>query len=173
MKLYLKPRRAVPEPPQPPPTPPLLGAVELLAEVESFVGRAAVSPSPGATAVIVADFADDIAEHLRDLADVAQVPRPRAAVFDARAVADRSWTPALTEAISAASAALGGRSARRREPWDAKQRRFDAQRHIGLCRTALRTANRRLQAVADREATRERLAAQGKLRLIQFRTQRR
>jgi len=176
VKLYLErlhPRRAVAEPASPPPPPPLLGSAELLAELDAFAGRAATSPVPGAAAVIVADLVDDIADHLRDLADVAQVPRPLPAVFDAAAVADRSWTLTLTEAISAASAALGGRSARRREPWDAQQRRFEGQRHIGQCRTALRSANRRLQTVADREATRERLAAKGKLRLTRDKVVRR
>lgn len=173
MKLYTRPRRAVPKPPSPPPTPPLLGSAELLAELDAFAARAAASPSPGAAAVIVADFADDIADHLRDLADVAQVPRPRPAVFGPPAVADRSWTLTLAEAISSASDALGGRSARRREPWDAQQRRFEAQQHVGRMRTALRTANRRLQTVADREATRQRLAEQGKFRLTRSKVVRR
>lgn len=161
MKLYLKPRRAVPEPSSPPPTPPLLGSAELLAELDAFAARAAASPSPGTAAVIVADLAADIADHLRDLADVAGVTRPRPTVFGPPAVADRSWTLTLTEAVSSASAALGGRSARQREPWDANQRRFEAQQAIGRCRVALRSASRRLHAVADREATRERLAAKG------------
>ena len=175
MKLYLKPRRAAraDAAAPPPPATSLLGANEFLVELDSFAGRAATSPSPGAAVTVVADLADDLAEHLRDLTGVARVPRPRAAVFDASAVADRSWHQPVTEAVSSASVALSGHSARRRELWDANQRQFDAQRRISLCRTALRTASRRLQAVADREATRERLAAQGKLRLIQFRTQRR
>lgn len=159
MKVYLRPRRPVPERAAPPPTPPLLGAAELLAELDAFAARAATSP--GAAAVIVADFADDIAEHLRDLADVAQVPRPRGSAFGVEAVAGRSWHQPLAEAISAASTALGGRSARRREPWDTTQRRFEAARHISLCRVALRTANRRLDATTDREVARERLAARG------------
>ena len=170
--IYTKPRRPIPEPAAPPPTPPLLGVTEFLAELHAFAERAAASPSPGAAAVIVADFADAIADHLRDLADVAQVPRGRAAAFDTSAVADQSWTLTFTDAVSSASAALGGRSARRREPWDTKQRRFEAQQHLGRCRTALRSANRRLDGVAAREAARERLAATG-VKLLRYRCERR
>ncbi|MBF6161055.1 hypothetical protein [Nocardia cyriacigeorgica] len=170
MKLYTKPRRAVPEPASPPPTPPLLGSAELLAELDAFAGRAAASPNPGAAVTVVADFADDIADHLRDLCDVAGVGRPRG-MFGPPAVADRSWHQPLAEAISTASKALGSRSARRREAWDAKQRRFEAQQHVGRMRTALRSANRRLDTIAANADARRRLAERG-VRLTRYKFER-
>lgn len=175
MKLYTRPRRPAPIGRQSPPVAepkPLTGAAELLAELAAFADRAAASPVPGAAAAVAADLAADLADPLRDLADLAGAPRPRPAVFDASAVAAGTWAEPLTAAVSAASAALS-RPPARMPTFEITARRFDAGRHIGLCRTAIRSATRRLDGIAARDATRRRLADQGKLHLIRYKCERR
>lgn len=174
MKLYTRPRRPAPigqqSPPAAPP-PELSGECGLLAELAAFADRAASSPTPGAAAVVAADLAADLADPVRDLADLAGSPRPRPAVFDASAVAARTWAEPLTAAVSAASAALS-RPPARMPTFEVTARRFDAGRHIGLCRTAIRSANRRLDGIAERAAARDRLAERG-VNLIRFKCERR
>ena len=176
MKLYTRPRRPAPIGRQSPPAaarpPELSGAADLLAELAAFADRAASSPTPGAAATIAADLAYDLYGPLRDVADLAKVARPQPAVFDAAAVTARTWTEPLTAAVSAASAALG-RCPARMPTFEFEARRFDAGRHIGLCRTVIRSANRRLDGIASRAAARDRLADRGELRLTRYQAVRR
>ncbi|MEU7767913.1 hypothetical protein AB0B25_22705 [Nocardia sp. NPDC049190] len=159
MRLYTRPRRAVSEPAADPVPPELSGAAELLAELAAFADRAASSPMPG-TAAVAADLAEDLRVPLRDMTDLAQVARPRPVVFDASAVAARTWAEPLTAAVSATSKALS-RTPARMPRFEFEARRFDAGRHIGLCRTAIRSASKRLDTLAANAAARERLAAKG------------
>ncbi|MGW0048364.1 hypothetical protein [Nocardia cyriacigeorgica] len=135
-------------------------AADLLAELDAFAARAAASSNLGAATAVTADLAAELLDPLADLADVAGIPRPRPAVFDAAAVAARSWGESLCAAVSSASEALS-RTESRRPGWEAEARRFDAGRHIARCRTALRTATRRLDGIEIRAAERERMAERG------------
>lgn len=141
-------------------TPTIDQAADLLAELDAFAARAAASPNLGAAAAVAADLAAELLDPLADLADVAGIPRPRPAVLDAAAVAARSWGEALCAAVSSASEALS-RVAARRPAYEAERRRFVAGRHIASCRTALRTATRRLDGIEIRAAERERMAERG------------
>lgn len=172
MKTYIRrrPVRVAPPPAAAPP-PELSGAAELLAELAAFAAKAAASPNPGASAAVAADLADELLDSLRALADVAGAARPRAAVFDASDVAARTWTEPLAAAVSAASKALARPSARM-QTFEVEDRRFNAQRRIGECRSAIRSAGRRLDGIASRDAARHRLAERG-VTLIRYKCERR
>ncbi|MGQ4600878.1 hypothetical protein [Nocardia sp. R6R-6] len=174
MKLYAR-RRPAPIGRQSPPAArapkPLAGAVELDADLLAFAAKAAASPAPVAAAAVAADLAEDLRVPLRDIADLAGVARPQPAVFDASDVAARTWTEPLTAAVSAASKALG-RAPARMPTFEFEARRFDAGRHIGLCRTAIRSASKRLDNIAANAAARERLAERG-VKLTRYKAVRR
>lgn len=175
MKLYTRPRRPAPIGRQSPPAaarpPELSGAADLLCELAAFADRAASSPTPGAAAAVAADLAAELADPLRDLADVSGAARPRPAVFDAAAVAARTRTEPLAAAVSAASKALARPSARM-QTFEVEDRRFNAQRRIGECRTAIRSATRRLDTVAANADARQRLAERG-VTLLRYKCERR
>lgn len=174
MKAYLRPRRPAPTGRQSPPVAepkPLTGAAELLAELAAFADRAAASPVPGAAAAVAADLAAELLDSLRALADMAGAARPRPAVFVASDVAARTWAEPLAAAVSAASTALARPSARM-QTFEVEDRRFNAGRRIGECRTAIRSARRRLDGVAERAAARDRLAERG-VTLLRYKCERR
>lgn len=173
MKLYTRRRPAPIGRQSPPATPPpeLSGAAELLAELARFANHAATSPNPGAAAAIAADLADELLVPLRALADVAGAARPRPAVFAASDIAARTWTEPLAAAVSDASKALARPSARI-QTFEVEDRRFNAQRRIGECRSAIRAAGRRLDGIANRDAARRRLAERG-VTLIRYKCERR